>query len=354
VAEVKLSSSSAESAGDGRGHGTFVAGVAAGAAAGFVGGAPGAELVSVDVIDDTGAAFVSDVIAGIDWILAHKDAYNIRVANFSLGAPAGSVRTNPLNRAVQRLWLSGVVVVASAGNYGEGGGQTWVRTSPANDPFVITVGAADVGLELGLGDVTIAPWSVWGFTADGFAKPDLAASGRFMVGPVPVDSTLVSERPGNVVEPGYMRLSGTSFAAPAVAAAAAQVLAHNPQFTPDQVKGALMLTARAMPLVSDRAGGVGLLDAAAAVAVSSPPNPNAGLNAFVVADPDGSGLAFDEAAWAEAAAADAAWAEAAWAEAAWAEAAWAEAAWAEAAWAEAAWAEAAWAEAAWADGAASE
>ncbi|HUG28886.1 MAG TPA: S8 family serine peptidase, partial [Candidatus Limnocylindria bacterium] len=339
IAEVKLSSSSTESAGDGRGHGTFVAGVAAGAALGFAGAAPNAPLVSVDVIDDAGAAYVSDVIAGIDWILANKDALNIRVANFSLGAPAGSIRTHPLNRAVQKLWLSGVVVVASAGNYAVDGQLGWVQTSPANDPFVITVGAADMGLDVAIGDDTMAPWSVWGYTADGFAKPDMSASGRYMIGPVPVGSTLVAERPGSVVAPGYMRLSGTSFAAPAVAAAAAQVLAHNPHFTPDQVKGALMLSARGMPLVTNRAGGVGRLDAAAAILVSNPPNPNAGLNQFLVADPNGAGQVFDDAAWAEYAAANAAWNQAAWAEAAWAEAAWAEAAWADAAWAEAAWAD---------------
>ena len=39
-------------------------------------------------------------------------------------------------------------------------------------------------------------------------------------------------------------MSGTSFAAPVVAGAAAQLLARHPNWTPDQVKGALMLTAR--------------------------------------------------------------------------------------------------------------
>jgi serine protease AprX len=353
VAETTIvTSTGTNSPGDGRGHGTFVAGVAAGAAPGHAGGAPNAPIVSVDVIDDSGSALISDVIAGVDWILANKAQYNIRVANFSLGAGAGSIKHNPLNDAVEKLWLSGVVVVASAGNYSVDGQQTNVRTAPANDPFVITVGATDVAGTSTRADDYVAPFSAWGFTADGFAKPDLSAAGRYVIGPVPASASLALERPANVVAPGYMRLSGTSFAAPVAAAAAAQVLAHHPEFTPDQVKGALMVTARAMPLVANRAGGVGELDVAAAVTVASPPNPNAGLNQFVVPDPSGSSIpVFDEAAWNEAAWANAAWNEAAWAEAAWAEAAWAEAAWAEAAWAEAAWAEAAWAEAAWAEGA---
>jgi serine protease AprX len=350
-ASVKLSSSSADSYGDGRGHGTMVAGIAAGSIAGLAGAAPSAPLVDVDVVDDKGMAYVSDVIAGIDWIIANKSRYGIRVANLSLSAPAGSIRNNPLNDAVERLWFNGVVVVASAGNYGVNGQKTTVRTSPANDPFVITVGAADVGSSSGLWDDSMAPWSAYGYTADGFRKPDLAASGRYMVGPVPSGSTLASERPGNVVSTGYMRLSGTSFSAPVVAGAAAQLIARHPDWTPDRVKGALLATARSIG--SNRgAAGFGEVNVSAAANLTNPPNPNAGLNRFLVGDPaGGSTPVFDDAAWAETARTNAAWNEAAWAEAAWAEAGWAEAAWAEAAWAEAAWAEAAWAEAAWAEAA---
>src|SRR5207302_7003778 len=77
------------SPGDGRGHGTFVAGIAAGSAPGYMGANPHANLVSVDVMNDGGQATIADVIAGADWIYTHKDADNIRVANFSLqsGAP---------------------------------------------------------------------------------------------------------------------------------------------------------------------------------------------------------------------------------------------------------------------------
>ena len=74
------------SPGDGRGHGTFVAGIAAGSAAGYAGAAPAANLVSLDVMDDTGMARTSDVIAAAQWIYNNKDAKNIKVANFSLHA----------------------------------------------------------------------------------------------------------------------------------------------------------------------------------------------------------------------------------------------------------------------------
>jgi serine protease AprX len=351
-AQVNLASLAPNSPGDGRGHGTFVAGVAAGAVSGFAGAAPSAPIVSLDVANDAGQARVSDVIAAADWILANTSSYNIRVANFSLGAAAGSIAHNPLNHAVERLWLAGVVVVASAGNYGVGGQATAVRAAPANDPFVITVGATDLAGSTARSDDTVAPWSVWGYTAEGFAKPDLSAGGRYTTGPVPMTSTLYAERPSKVVSPGYMRLSGTSFAAPVVAGAAAQLLARHPAWTPGMVKGALMVSAKPMPLVGTRAGGVGELDVVSAAALESAPNPNAGLNQFLRPDPAGGSVpVFDAAAWADAAWTDAAWNDAAWTDAAWTDAAWTDAAWADAAWTDAAWTDAAWAEAAWTDAA---
>ena len=107
-----------DSAGDGRGHGTFVASIAAGSASGYAGAAPTAPLVSIDVVDDAGMAWTSDVIEAADWILANKSRFNIRVANFSLHSTApASFMYDPLDRAVERLWFAGVVVVTAAGNY---------------------------------------------------------------------------------------------------------------------------------------------------------------------------------------------------------------------------------------------
>ena len=120
LAEVDLSSLPNNSPGDGRGHGTFVASIAAGSAGGYAGVSPNAKLVSIDVIDDSGMGLTSDVIAAADWILENKARYNIRVANFSLaGSTPSSFRFDPLDKAVERLWFSGVVVVAASGNYGD-------------------------------------------------------------------------------------------------------------------------------------------------------------------------------------------------------------------------------------------
>ena len=345
--QVNLSSTTPGAQGDGDGHGTFVAGIAAGGNDGYAGASPSSHVLPIRVMDDNGVARTSDVIAAAQWILANKDAYNIKVANFSLhSAAATHFYYDPLDRAVEKLWLNGVVVVAAAGNYGTAGGPSGVLYSPGNDPFVITVGAVDIGTAFGTLDDSVAPWSAWGSTEDGFAKPELGAPGRYMIGPVS-NGTLKTQRPDHVVSPGYMELSGTSFAAPVVAGAAAQLLARHPDWTPDQVKGALMLTAKQAAGITSRAIGVGEVDASAAAAVDTPPNPNAALDGFLVND--SAGLSFDAPTWVATASADASWAAASWADASWASASWASASWADAAWTDASWADAAWTDASWAD-----
>ena len=98
---------------------------------GYAGAAPNADIVSLDVMDDSGAGKTSDVIAAAEWIYQNKAAYNIRVANFSLHSGAvNHFWLDPLNMAVEKLWLSGVVVVAAAGNYGSANGPSGVGTPP--------------------------------------------------------------------------------------------------------------------------------------------------------------------------------------------------------------------------------
>jgi serine protease AprX len=355
AADVNLTSLPGNSPGDGRGHGTFVAGIAAGKLAGHDGAAPTAKIVSIDVMDDQGMARTSDVIRAADWILANKAQYGIRVANFSLhSSVANSFMYDPLDKAVERLWFNGVVVVAAAGNYGYPDRPSGVPFAPGNDPFVITVGASDTGKSVSTNDDVAAPWSAYGYTLDGFAKPDLAAPGRYMVGPVPVTSTLYAERPDHIVQPGYMELSGTSFAAPVVSGIAALILGRHPGFSPDQVKGALMLGAKPLPKASDLSEGVGEVNASRSVELANPPSANKALTRFVVSDPFTGAPVFDSASWSEKAKSDASWAGASWDAASWAEASWNSASWAEASWSDASWATASWASsstaaASWAD-----
>jgi serine protease AprX len=348
VASVSLYSGTAtQSPGDGNGHGSFVANLAAGTIPGHTGAAPGAPVVSIDVMADNGDAWTSDLIRACDWILQNKDRYNIRVVNFSMQSSApSSFLYDPLDAAVERLWLSGVTVVTAAGNYAQDGAQSGVPYAPANDPFVITVGAADDKGSPTTQDDTAAPWSAWGYTADGFMKPELSAPGRYIVGTVGEQTTLMKQRRSNKVGPNLIELSGTSFAAPIVSGIVDDLLVDHPTWTPDQLKGALMVSARSTAQQNLQLG-VGEANFRTADAVTAPPNPNAALDQFVRVDAVGSAPAFDTAAWESAASSNAAWSSAAWASAAWSSAAWSSAAWSSAAWSSAAWASAAWSSAAW-------
>jgi serine protease AprX len=346
---VNLTTLPANSPGDGRGHGTFVAGIAAGGADGYTGATPQANLVGVDVMDDNGVARTSDVIAGCQWVLQNQAKYNIRIANLSLhSATASNFTRDPLDKAVEKLWFDGIVVVAAAGNYGSATGPSGVLYAPGNDPFVITVGALDIGGTKNQKDDSNAPWSAYGRTLDGFMKPDIAAPGRYMVGPVPADSTLAAQRADKIAAPGYIQLSGTSFAAPAVSGAAAQILAKHPSFTPDQVKGVLMMSAKPVDGADLGSVGVGELQMAKALWISSPANPNLALEKFVVTDAAG-GKSFDAVSWSDAARASVSWDSVSWSDVSWHDASWDVVSWQDVSWDSVSWHDVSWSDVSWTD-----
>jgi serine protease AprX len=252
----------ASSTADQLGHGTWVAGIAAGdgqlSAGKYMGVAPEASIVNLKVSDDTGAAYASDVLQALTWVADNRARWNIRVVNLSMvSSEAEGYATNLLDAAVELVWHSGVVVVVAAGNLGPG----TQRYAPANDPYVITVGAADDVGTPSPRDDALAWFSSFGTTQDGFAKPDLVAPGRHIVGPLVSQGARLAKRfPDKVVTPGYIQLSGTSAAAPVVAGAVALLVQARPWLTPDQLKWLLTSTAR--PLGSG--AGAGELDVNAA------------------------------------------------------------------------------------------
>ncbi len=184
------------------GHGTHVASIAGGQAiAGApdsTGLAPGATIVDLRVLDEHGAGFLGDTLAAIDWAIANRKAYNIRIFNLSLSTPAaGSFLGDPLCRAVRAASSLGIVVVVAAGNSGQsvaGGEVLGAMGSPAIEPSVITVGSANPHDTVSRGDETLSKISSRGPTRtgvidqfgkrrfDNLLKPDLVAPGNTVVG----------------------------------------------------------------------------------------------------------------------------------------------------------------------------
>jgi serine protease AprX len=251
------------------GHGTHVAGIVAGSGAlsggVYKGVAPGARVLAVKVTTDDGRATYSNIIKGLQWVVANAKAQNIKVVNLSLGARAvAGYAEDPLNAAVEIAWFRGITVVASAGN--EGPGPSTIAV-PGNDPYIVTVGAYDDNLTALALDDLLPSWTSRGPTPfDGLGKPDLVASGRRVVSLRSVGSHLDQELGAERVEGNgkYFRLSGTSMATPVVAGTVALMLAANPRLTPNEVKYILKQSAR--PMVGGaQVVGAGAVDALAAV-----------------------------------------------------------------------------------------
>jgi serine protease AprX len=304
----------ATTATDRYGHGTHVAGLVAGngralAASDplfnrYIGAAPETNLVSIKVSDDDGNAYLMDVIAGLQFVVDHGADYGIRVANLSLGSTlALPYDVDPLDAAVEAAWAHGVVVVTAAGNRGTDSDA--VAYSPANDPYVITVGAVDDHGTKDTADDTLAPWSSRGITPDGFAKPELVAPGAHIVAPLAPDSDFIDLCPACVVDGRYFRIGGTSMAAPIVAGIAADILSAHPNWTPDQVKGALTynsgtLDADGEPIANVRATADGAWEVAADSAVNASKrelDANQGLRLSSLLDPTTGAIDYARASW---------------------------------------------------------
>ena len=249
--------------GDGHGHGTHVVGTIKGrdSQGRYIGVAPDSRVISVKVADDNGAATESDLVSGLKWVYDNRLTYNIRVVNMSITSAVATPYTqSPINAYVEQLWMNGVAVVVSAGNLGSAADA--VNYPPANDPFVITVGALDDNQTAATSDDSLAPFSSHGITQDGFAKPEVIAPGRKVVAPLAKQSaTLAVQFPDRITDGNYLRLSGTSMAAPVVVGTLALVLERYPSLTPNQLKALLIQTAAAYPGKIDAAGTINPLSA---------------------------------------------------------------------------------------------
>ncbi|WP_310460712.1 S8 family peptidase [Sphaerotilus sp.] len=190
---------------DCHGHGTHVAGTAGGTRSGV---APGATLVPVRVLNCGGSGSLSDILQGLDWIMAH----GIRpgVVNLSLGSSAATA----LDEAVARIANAGFTMVVSAGN----SNTDACTQSPARTPSALTI-AASTSTDVRSG------FSNYGRCVDLFAPGSAISSAA------------------NTDPHGWTIKSGTSMSSPHVTGAAALLLQERPKLTPVQVASQMLYQA---------------------------------------------------------------------------------------------------------------
>jgi serine protease AprX len=309
---------------------------------------------------------------------------NIRVMNLSFGTDSQQPYTiDPLAYAAEQAWKHGIVVVTSAGNAGDAGGLS----DPADDPFVLAVGASDPVTNV------VAPFSS---TGGGSRNPDLVAPGVH-VQSLRAPGSYIDGRIGSngAINSRYYRGSGTSQAAAFVSGAVALMLQVWPSLTPDLVKylikgaarrisdvgstaqGSGQLSLRVPPMSAwgpfapqnfPPSTGTGSLDASRGSAHVTITDPTSGASVDVTGERDifgndvdtaalaglersGSawdGGSFNGAAWSGDGWTSSSWASSSWASSSWASSSWASSSWASSSWASSSWASSSWASSSWA------
>jgi serine protease AprX len=342
------------------GHGTHLAGIINGDDGDMVGGiAPQSRVVSVKVAGATGQTDIAQVIAGIDWVVEHRNdnGLNIRVLNLSLGlADIPTTQNDPLSAAVERAWQAGIVVVAAVGNRGNTYGGV---DSPALSPYVIGVGAIESYDSSGAQDF-VPSWTSGGNT---YRQPDVLAPGRSIMSFRVPGSKLDQMHPSARVGANYFLGSGTSQAAAVVSGFSAAMLSRYPTLTNDQVK--YLFEETALDIAGgNKVDGHGKLDPKEAIrsykdAAQAPTQTyplalsgtsSNGQNNNGVGAPSGatwSGGTWNGATWSGGIWSGATWSGATWSGATWSGGIWSGATWSGATWSGATWSGATWSGATW-------
>lgn len=227
---------------DDNGHGSHVAGIIGGngysSRGRYIGVAPKCNLIGVKVLDQRGDGNISDVLAGLQWIIDHRKEYNIRIVNISVGATTkdNGDENSLLVQGVNAVWDSGIVVIVAAGNNGPG---RMSISTPGISRKVITVGSYDDNISVEMSGNRMKDYSGRGPTQYCIKKPDIVAPGSNIIscniGRYAGKNNSVNRThlDGPMM---YAQKSGTSMATPVVSGAIALLLGAYPHLSNKDVK----------------------------------------------------------------------------------------------------------------------
>lgn len=244
---------------DDNGHGTFTAGIIAGngcmSKGEYIGMAPEARLISLKVLNSAGSGWVSTVLSSMQWIYDNREKYSIGLVCLPLGSVGcPSHQIDPLSRAAEALWDSGIVVCTSAGNNGPETG--WI-SSPGINTRIITVGALQHISKSIPPSQPLSIFSSRGFNRNGQHSIDFVVPG--------VNILSLNCDPGfypksalaykNIRLDSYYRQgSGTSASCAAVAGITALLMEKHKGLTPDEIKSLLIHSCKSLNLLKEQQG----------------------------------------------------------------------------------------------------
>jgi subtilisin family serine protease len=277
---------------DGQGHGTHVAGIALGTGDSrgvHMGTAPGAYLVDVKVLTDTGGTNSQNSINGIQWMINNRDtnwgdgAKGIHIGQMSFGSignaldpnDSGDNGTGAESRLVNNATENGIACIVAAGNDGKNR-----IASPGSADGAITVGSADDDNSINRTNDFVASYSNWGPRETDNdddewdeLKPDITAFGSGIMSASAATGSSFPGSPKQLADDGYESKDGTSMAAPLVSGVVALMLQAESSLTPEEIKDILRNSSEqrgsaSQSDVSDRWNtkwGFGLMDGSCAV-----------------------------------------------------------------------------------------